>query len=431
MKKHILSIVATMGAVLSPSTFSTTYENTISDKIITGKYRGWDDSGDRIKSIDINGDSIDDVLIGPDRDGNWYVLQNQDGNFVDTGKILSGKYGNWDSAGTRIHITDFNIDGLDDVLIGPDRGGHWYGLQNTRGGLRDVGRVIKGKYGRWDKSADRIKLFDYNADGKEDILIGPDRGGRWYVLRNNGGSYSDLGAVISGKLGDWDDSGSRIKVVDYNVDGYDDVLVGPNNRGNWYGLKNNSGRGFTQETVLTGAFSAWDNAGDRINIADINADGIDDIVLGPKGERNGVWFAAMGTGSGFKYEGPIARGYKSWYQASSRIKPMQINSDGYEDILIGPNSSGDWYMLDLINRPEFKAGYDIITTIYYEGVAHCVAVGSNTFLSRFVSETTSSFVTLYGPEYFENGVWLTSSCISSIPFSRSTTRTVVKTPLKQ
>src|SRR5213080_2292828 len=55
--------------------------------------------------------------------------------------------------------------------------------------LRDQGAWLSGSYGNWDGAAARIRPMDVNGDGKQDIVIGPDANGKWYVLLCTGSSF--------------------------------------------------------------------------------------------------------------------------------------------------------------------------------------------------------------------------------------------------
>lgn len=215
-------------------------------------------------------------------------------------------------------------------------------LNSSISGIIDIGAVIKNAYGNWDGAGDRIRIIDYNADGRDDILIGPAGDGKWYALKNNGNSFSDVGAVISGAYGNWGSAGSRIKVIDYNTDGRDDIMLGPDGYGNWYALKNTTGSFSNMGSVISNAYGNWGGAGDRIRVTDYDADGRDDIMLGP--DANGYWYGLNNTGYNFVDRGVAICGeYGNWN--GSRTKVIDNNTDGKNDILLGPDSNGSWYIL--------------------------------------------------------------------------------------
>ncbi len=344
----ILKTAATLGIALAVSQTSSAYFD--EGVIIDNEYGNWGaHGGTRIKVIDYNVDGKEDIVLGPDGSGKWYFLRNDGGSFTDVGALITGLYSNWGSAGDRIRVIDYNADGKQDLLIGPDAYGKWYGLKNNGGTFSNQGAVISGQYGNWGASgASRIKVIDYNNDGLDDILLGPDANGKWYFLRNNGGSFTNVGALITGLYSNWGGAGNRIRVMDYDGDGKEDILIGPDAYGKWYGLKNDGGSFSDQGAVITGLYGSWGAYGaSRIKVTDYNGDGLDDILLGPDG--SGKWYVLRNNSGTFVDLGAIVTGkYANWGGAGERIRIMDYDADGAEDVLIGPDGYGDWYGLNTI-----------------------------------------------------------------------------------
>ena len=319
--------------------------------LIDNKYGNWaGDGGKRTNLIDYDEDGREDILIGPDSSGNWRALKNNASGYVDQGVIISGLYGNWHRSGGRIRVIDYNADGEDDILIGPDSGGRWYGIKSNGNSFSNDGIVINGLYGNWDGAEDRIKVIDYDADGKKDIMIGPDSSGRWYFVRNQGGSFSNSGMVISGKYGNWHNAGSRIRVMDYTYDGRDDIVIGPDRNGMWYGLRNQFGSFVDEGEIISSTYGNWDGAANRIKVTDYNSDGADDIVLGP--DSSGAWYVLQSSSNVFMDLGIVASGeYGNWHGAGGRIFITDYDADGREDVILGPDNSGDWHGLNTLGSP--------------------------------------------------------------------------------
>ncbi len=323
-----------------PSLLTFTNENTW----ISGAYGDWHDKANRIYSMDVNVDGLTDIVIGPDDKGEWFVLKNTGFGFIDEGAWISGAYGNWHDKTNRIRPMDVNADGLPDILIGPDNKGEWFVLKNTGSSFVDEGAWISGAYGYYHDKPRHIHPMDINADGLADIVIGPSETGKWFVLKNTGSGFVDEGAWITGAYGNWNGSLERIYPMDMNADGLPDILIGPGGDGKWYVLKN-TGSSFVDEGAwITGAYGNWDGAANRIYPMDVNTDGLPDIVIGPGGD--GMWYVLKNTGSSFIDEGAwITGAYGKWDGAASRIRPMDVNTDGLPDIVIGPGGDGKWYVL--------------------------------------------------------------------------------------
>ncbi len=155
-------------------------------------------------------------------------------------------------------------------------------------GLNNGGAWLTGAYGNWDGSADRIRVADVNGDGLPDVLIGPDGSGNWYVLKNTGSSLVNEGVWLAGAFGGWDREASRIRLADMNGDGLPDVLIGPDGSGNWYVLKNTGNSFVNTGAWLTGAYGNWDGSANRIRTVELDNDGAIDILVGPDGSGN--WY---------------------------------------------------------------------------------------------------------------------------------------------
>ncbi|MDZ8227023.1 MAG: integrin alpha, partial [Nostoc sp. ChiVER01] len=234
---------------------------------------------------------------------------------------------------------------------------------------------------------------DINNDGIDDLIIGANnaspndisgaRPGQSYVVfggRNLGSSGSlnpsDLngtnGFIING-IAESDFSGNSVSNAgDINNDGIDDLIIGANNAspndisgarpGQSYvvfGGRNLGSSGSLNPSDLNGTngflingIAAGDNLGNSVsNAGDINADGIDDLIIGASGASpNGKKFAGQSyvvfgganlgsSGSlnlsdlngtnGFLINGIAARDF-SGYSVSNA---GDINNDGIDDLI--------------------------------------------------------------------------------------------------
>ena len=317
-----------------------------------GENRG-DEAGWAVSTAgDINGDGIDDLIVGaPGNEGGsvragaaYVVFGRTDGfaNPVDFDRVAAGSGGfkiqgeNADDlAGEAVSAAgDVNGDGIDDlILVAPsnDNGSNYAGAAYVVFGRTDgfaspvdLDSVAAGSGGfkiqgedeggspRWSVS----EAGDVNGDGIDDLIVG--------VYRNDGGSnYAGAAYVVFGRTGGF------ASTVDL-----DEVAAGSG------GFK------------IQGE-NAHDRAGFSVSAAgDVNGDGIDDVMVGATdnnsgGNRAGAAYVVFGTASGFtnpvdldaiaagrggfKIVGENAgNGAGSWVSAAG-----DVNGDGIDDLIVG------------------------------------------------------------------------------------------------
>ena len=278
-----------------------------------------DFSGISVSSAgDLNGDSIDDLLIGANRAdpetgenaGITYVVFGNEGGFAAeldlsilsaNGIIINGiAAGN--GSGTSVSaLGDINGDGLSDIgigappaIVGEDNAGQGYVLFGTESEFADNsfdlsnldgnnGFTLNG-IGAGDSLGTSISdAGDVNNDGLADFIISaigsPDEPGTSYVVYGQESGFDatldlsdlsiDRGFTIEGITAE-DRAGESVSGVgDINGDGVDDLLVGAPQANNFQIEGSNAPRDAGEAYVV---FGSGEGSGD-FNVGDVDNDG--------------------------------------------------------------------------------------------------------------------------------------------------------------
>ncbi|MET0554633.1 MAG: FG-GAP-like repeat-containing protein [Vicinamibacteria bacterium] len=328
---------------------------------------------------DVDGDGDADLLVGaPSSDANQqfagraYLFEGPFAGALPTtaaaNTISTTVFG--DNVGGSVSSAgDVNGDGLDDILVGA-RGNDAGGIQAGRAYLF-LGPVTE----RLAAGADAVitglpfeeigrivaRAGDLDNDGFDDIIVGSDiagpaRQGRLYIFKGPVSgplSVANASAVLTGAVTD-DFFGTSVAAPgDLNGDGFADLVVGAS-RLVALGDTNGPGRVYVFHGPFSGGIGAAsahavltgellnDAFGQSVATGDVNGDGTTDLVVGAH-----QLFRTDGTGKAYVFHGPLAgavpaasaqaiiRGEGLGNLLGGAVATGDLDQDGDSDVVVG------------------------------------------------------------------------------------------------
>ncbi len=308
-----------------------------------GAFFGWAVSELR----DVDGDGVTDIVIGavdggPKQQGRVSVYSGRTGHLRFRRSGRAGEQNGYAIADAG----DVNGDGISDVISGaPGQGndlGHAYVYSGATG--RTIAR-LRGHHHGDAFGAAVASAGDVNGDGVSDLLVGaPGTGataGHAYVI--SGRTFHVIRVLSAHRPGDEFGDGVA-HTADLNGDGVPDLIVGASGatpgHGAAYVYSGRTGRLLFRIRGERGnaAFGQFFVAG----VGDVNGDGVPDVYVGDYASSN----AGQAGGFAAVYSGVDGVRLHAWRGAAGEgLGPGRsagdVNGDGVPDIVVGAYTSSD------------------------------------------------------------------------------------------
>jgi len=219
----------------------------------TAETNAWD-----AQFADMNGDGDLDIVSGNFGQNVTVRFGNGDGTFL-------ARRASALTDPTAIAIADYNGDGVEDIFVGERSIGVVRLLAGNGDGTFRIGISIA--VGANPRS---IVTTDLNNDGFDDLAVHVDGAIRTYYGNGNGTFRIGLSQVLNGTT-NW----QSVQAGDLNGDGWTDLTVGALTTDRVFTLLSNGDQTFRVSAAL--------ETGHSNDLADINRDGVLDIVVGASG----------------------------------------------------------------------------------------------------------------------------------------------------
>ncbi|MGL5083087.1 MAG: FG-GAP-like repeat-containing protein [Microcoleaceae cyanobacterium] len=337
-------------------------------------------SARRLVTGDFNDDGRDDLVVGSPNEGLTHVSFGSSSGLSQSG-IQTFNSSNLVNNGQTFAVGDINGDGVEDLVLGTSGAGATVKLGVKNSGLTGAQQPIV-KSSSFPGSVifgASLTTGDFNGDGKDDVATGDP-----LALNNDGavqinyGSSSgittrglqvfhrDTPGVLGSNEAPATQFAQALAAGDINRDGFDDLVIGapgaPDTNASFSGAfhvlyGSTTGLTTTNNTLIGQSFAGVsDKTGDRfgesLDVADVNGDLVDDVIIGAPGSNSS-------TGQGYVYFGRQGQNFPSnnpqiltksnllgglsqaGDQFGASIDAQQINTDNFADIIIGAPGSNN------------------------------------------------------------------------------------------
>ena len=273
--------------------------------------------------------------------------------------------GVWDGQKRKAHIFDYNGDGFSDILLQGKSSSH--GTQLLTGSSTGfVKEVITSSWGMtaavWAADQRNLFILDYNGDGFSDILLqgkSSTQGSRLLTSTGTGFTVENVNSSWGMTTAVWAADQRNLFVLDYNGDGLSDILLQGllNTQGSR--LLTSTGTGFAVENVNAAwgmSTTTWAANQRKLHILDHNGDGLSDILLQGTSDTQGSRLLTS-KGDGFNTVENVNTAWgmnlDHWAANQRHLHVLDHNGDGLHDLLFQGTAANEGSYLLVSNGNGF------------------------------------------------------------------------------
>lgn len=318
-----------------------------------------------LSSHDFNNDGADDIMYALAGDDQFYFLVNDGaGNFTDGGSVFNPA-----SDGAVPTFADLDNDGFEDLIIVNSfnfpgeglQGLFWFRNLGVGNGFAAAEEIYT------EEAVSRVEIVDFDNDGFLDLVPILESGSNLGWIKNNEGIFLPWEFVLS-----YNGTVNKAIIRDFNNDGFNDfVLSRTSGSVGSYFYESITATTFRNPYSLTPGFTI-----SNLFSVDYDVDGLDDLLYTDE-EGKLFWV---------KYKGGIATGGINLFEFEEEIdlgfefifdlQVLDLDADGDKDIIF--KADGSTY--SLINP---AANGRIIANAFYDLNANGLAESNEPKLNHF------------------------------------------------
>ncbi|HCM68206.1 MAG TPA: hypothetical protein DIS62_04395 [Candidatus Kerfeldbacteria bacterium] len=285
--------------------------------------------GYHIFAKDMNGDDKPEIVTGTGEGfGPQISIFDRDGSVL--GRCLA--YAAHLRSGVRVAIGDLDGDGSSEIITGagPSGGPHVQIFNKNCQRISPGFFALDGKF----KGGIYVTTGDINGDGDDEIIVTAGRGGGPHVV-----VYNKVGDMIANffAYGSSFRNGIKAAAVDINGDGQDEIVTSPEYGFPHIQIFQISNGGAHRLNPGFFAFASTYGGGASVTGADVDGDGIDEIVVG-------VGHDATSLIRVFNQDGSYLRSqyyaYAEGFTGGVNLAAGDLDLDGKDEVLTIPASGG-------------------------------------------------------------------------------------------